>query len=67
MAIVDDSPRISALRSAPLNAWIALSDDETRIVATGTTYEEVARESERAGFPDSIIIKTPGQWLPFSV
>jgi len=62
-----DSPRINALRSAPLNAWVALSEDETKVVATGATYEEAAVESERAGVRDPIIIKTPVEWLAFSV
>ena len=36
--------RLLALQSAPLNSWIALSDDETRIVAVGASYEEAARD-----------------------
>jgi hypothetical protein len=64
---ITDTPRIAALRSAPLNAWIALSEDETKVVATGATYQEAVAESERAGVLDPIIIKTPAEWLAFSV
>jgi hypothetical protein len=67
MSSVADSPRIAALRSAPLDAWVALSDDESKIIATGATYEEAALGSDRAGVPDPIIIKTPAKWLPFCV
>ena len=67
MPSVTDSPRIQALRSAPLDAWIALSEDESHIIATGMTYEEAVEQSERAGVPDPIIIKTPVKWLPLSV
>ena len=28
MSATTDSPRMKALKSAPLNSWIALSDDE---------------------------------------
>jgi len=61
------SQRLDLLRSAPLNAWIALSEDESRIVATGASYQEVAEGSEKAGEPNPIIIKTPVRWLAFSV
>jgi hypothetical protein len=64
---VIDDPRLEALRSAPLDSWIALSQDETKIVATGATYEEVARKSELAGVDDPVIVKTPKAWVPLSV
>jgi hypothetical protein len=59
--------RLELLRSAPLNSWIALSEDESRIVATGATYSEVVALSERAGVRDPLIIKTPEQWTSLSV
>lgn len=59
--------RLEALRAAPLDAWIALAEDESRIVATGTTYEEVVTKSGEAGVEDPIIVKTPKSWLPFAV
>jgi len=62
-----DAIRLELLRSAPLNSWIALSEDESRIVATGATYSEVVELSERAGVQDPLIIKTPEQWTSLSV
>jgi hypothetical protein len=59
--------RLELLRAAPLNSWIALSEDESRIVATGATYSEVVALSERAGVSDPLIIKTPEQWTSLSV
>ena len=41
--------RLGLLNKAPLDSWVALSEDETRIVAVGATYEEAARKSELAG------------------
>jgi hypothetical protein len=59
--------RLDALRSAPLDSWVALSDDESRIVAVGKTYDEAIRGSESAGVHDPLIVKTPAKWSSFSV
>jgi hypothetical protein len=59
--------RVNALRNAPLNSWIALSEDESKIVAVGASFEEVTRNSEMAGVEDPLVIKTPRSWLPLSV
>jgi len=67
MMPVRDDIRLEILRSAPLDSWIALSEDESKLVAVGSTYEEVVRNSESAGIDDPVILKTPKQWLPFSV
>jgi hypothetical protein len=60
-------PRLELLRTAPLDSWVALSEDESRIVATGSSYSEVVRNSENAGIQDPVILKTPKHWLPLSV
>lgn len=59
--------RLDALRAAPLDAWVALTEDESKIVAIGATYEEVVTKSDEAGVQDPVIIRTPESWLPFSV
>lgn len=59
--------RFEALKSAPLDSWIALSEDETKIVAVGSSYEEAVRRSEKAGVSDPVLVKTPRVWLPISV
>jgi hypothetical protein len=59
--------RLNLLRSAPLNKWIGLSDDESEIVAIGETYSEVSTLSDLAGISDPIILKTPQEWVPLSV
>ncbi len=66
MPTIPDS-RFEALQAAPLDKWIALSDDESRIVAIGSTYDEAVANSEKAGVPDPVIIKTPKAWAPLSV
>ena len=62
-----DAARLEALRLAPLDSWVALSEDETRVVAVGSTYSEAAENSERAGVKDPLIIKTPVRWAPLSI
>lgn len=59
--------RLELLRSAPLDSWIALSEDETAIVALGSTYEEVVRNSEKVGVSDPLLIKTPKAWHSIAV
>ena len=60
-------PRLEALRKAPLDSWVALSEDESKIIAVGSTYDEVVRNSEAAGVSDPVILKTPRVWMPLSV
>jgi hypothetical protein len=59
--------RLELLRSAPLNAWVALSGDESRIVAIGSDYREVSDKADAAGESDAVILKTPPAWSAFSV
>ena len=59
--------RFEALKSAPLNSWVALSEDESTIVAVGTSYEEAVAKSENAGVSDPVLVKTPKSWLTISV
>lgn len=59
--------RLGLLRSVPLNKWVALSPDESAIVAIGETIGEVSELSDRAGIQDPVILKTPEDWAPLSV
>lgn len=67
MPTSSNDPRLNALRSAPPESWIALSEDESVLIAVGSTYEEVVTKSEKAGVFDPILIKTPKTWAPFSM
>jgi hypothetical protein len=67
MPVITDSPRLKALKSAPLNSWIALSSDESSIVAVGTTYDEIAKKVSDSGLSDLVVLKTPTRWTSFSV
>ncbi len=65
--IEQKDPRLEALRSAPMNTWVALSEDESKIVAVGSTFAEAVSNSEHAGVADPLIVKTPSAWIPLSV
>lgn len=56
--------RLTALSNAPRNRWVALSADETRVVADADTFENVADAAERAGEPDPVILRVPTDWTP---
>ena len=64
---MNDDARFEALKSAPLDSWVALSEDESKIVAVGSTYEEAVRKCESAGVSDPILIKTPKNWHSIAV
>lgn len=55
------------LRSAPLDSWVALSEDEMHIIAVAKTYSEVSDLSDAAGETDPLILKTPTEWEAISV
>ena len=59
--------RSEALRKAPLDSWVALSADQTKVVAVGVSYGEVASKLDRMGDTDSVILKTPPAWLPLAL
>ncbi len=57
-------PRVQLLMKAPLNSWVVLSEDETAIVASGSTFEEAAAKAQERGVAEPIVIKTPEDWTP---
>lgn len=59
--------RLELLRSAPLNKWIALSGDESRLIAIGDDYTEVSKKADAVGEEDAVILRTPTDWSSFSV
>jgi hypothetical protein len=63
----ESAARLKALQEAPMDSWIALSEDESRIVAVGRDYAEVSAKADATGEPDVLILKTPPSWSPFSV
>jgi len=60
----ENSIRLDLLRSAPLDSWVALSHDESRIVAAGRNLNEVIEQTHAMGEQDPLILKTPSTWGP---
>jgi len=67
MSAALNKARTEALRTAPPNSWIALSEDESRIIAAGATYEEVVKKSREVGVEEPVLIMTPNNWYSLSV
>jgi hypothetical protein len=37
-----------------MDSWVALSEDESKIVAVGSSYEDAVKKSEDAGVSDPV-------------
>jgi hypothetical protein len=59
--------RAAALSGAGLNAWVALSDDETKLVARGETYQQVADALDKMGDDNAVILLIPPNDAPLAV
>ena len=56
--------RLDALSSATLDRWIALSADESHVVAESETFEGVVEAAELSGESDPLILRVPDNWMP---
>jgi len=52
------------LEKAPRNCWLALNEDETKLVGRGETVQEAVDEAKKNGVGDPIIIWAPKKWIP---
>ena len=55
--------RRELLRNAPKNSWVALSADESRIVAIGKTFLEADAIAKRSGAKNYVLTRTPDVWI----
>jgi hypothetical protein len=63
-AVMSTEERLTILREAAPNTWIAFSADEERIVARGATFQEAFRKAEESGEADPILTLIPPTWAP---
>ncbi len=54
--------RAQMLLGAKAKSWVALSDDESKVVGTGSTYREAVGAARQNGEEDPLLIKTPEEW-----
>ena len=59
--------RVEMLRQAPMDSWIALSADEEKMVASGTTFSEAVENAKKVGEHEPVLIHTPEEWTPIVV
>jgi hypothetical protein len=54
--------RLAALAAAPKARWVALSADESRIVADADTFQAVSDAADEHGEHDPVILRVPDDW-----
>jgi hypothetical protein len=57
------SERVKILKQAKPNSWIALSSDESKLLATSESYAEAVKIAEASGEPEPVLIRTPDTWV----
>ena len=56
----EQAARLNALRSATPDRWIALSADESRVVAEGETFSDACIAAQQAGERDPLLLWKDG-------
>lgn len=54
--------REQILKESAPNSWIALSEDESRVVGRGSTYFEAIENARESGEEDPLLLKMPEAW-----
>jgi hypothetical protein len=52
------------LLKSPKNCWLALAEDESKVVATGLTLDEAEAKAKNEGIEDPLLIWSPENWAP---
>lgn len=50
------------LADAPKNCWLALNEEQTKIVGRGETMKEAIKDANDNGVKDPIVMWAPKQW-----
>ena len=59
--------RLAVLRAAPRGKWVALSRDETSLVAVAESFADAAEKAISLGEADPVVWLIPERWLPLSL
>lgn len=58
-------PDISdVLEQAPRDCWLALTEDQSRVVGRGESIREAVEEAKENGESDPVLILAPKSWTP---
>lgn len=52
------------LSTAPRECWLALAQDESKIVGRGEDIAEAVEEAKENGESDPVLLWSPKEWLP---
>lgn len=50
------------LLDSPRNHWLALTEDESKVVAIGVTPEEAEANAKKVGIDDPLLVWAPEDW-----
>ena len=56
---------LSEIYKAYPNQWIAISDDESKVIASGTSLDKVIKEARKKGAKEPIVTKTPKEFKSY--
>ena len=63
MAVKD----MTFLQEAPLNSFVAMDGEQTRILAFAPTYQELKEKIRAGGFENVVLWKNPPAWGSFAL
>ncbi len=50
------------LLDSPKNCWLALNEEENKVVGSGSTFQEAALTARKNGVEDPLLIWSPQEW-----
>jgi len=50
------------LLDSPKNCWLALNEEESKVVGSGLTLEEAVSTAKKNGIEDPLLIWSPREW-----
>jgi hypothetical protein len=62
MPVMKPESRIKILREAEPGSWVAFSEDESRVVGYGKSYDEAVQAAADAGEREPVITRVPTDW-----
>ena len=62
-----EDERADLIWSAPRDKWIALSQDETRLLAEADTLDDVLEKATATGEDDPLVMRTPKEWTSLAI
>jgi hypothetical protein len=52
------------VRNAPRNCWLALTEDQSKVVGHGDTPDSAIDSAIAQGFEDVVLLWAPDEWIP---